>query len=187
MTIRQWTHYWEKGSFIVWLCLGPHWVVCNVWTQVLENNCSRISWLQFITHTQFISNCVLICTEMYNKTFDRNLAKPSCRKWSKGGKIRFCESEGGNGVKIRVHKYTALRGIWEHTPPENFCILNSLKLLLVHSQVHTWLKWEWPEVITVTVAFSGTVLSYCTCQNGESDTSYVNLISIMSVGLMQCL
>ena len=54
---------------------------------------------------------------------------------SRGGKIRFYESKGGNGVKIRVRKHTTSRGVWGHAPPENFCILDSLRLLLMHSQV----------------------------------------------------
>ena len=54
---------------------------------------------------------------------------------SRGGKIRFYESKGGNGIKIRVRKHTTSRGVWGHFPPENFCILDSLRLLLMHSQV----------------------------------------------------
>ena len=42
---------------------------------------------------------------------------------------------GGNGIKIRVRKHMTSRGVWGHAPPENFCILDSLRLLLMHSQV----------------------------------------------------
>ena len=53
---------------------------------------------------------------------------------TKGEKIRFYECKGGNGVKIHVCKHTASRGT-EVMPPGNFCVLDSLRLLLVHSQV----------------------------------------------------
>ena len=54
---------------------------------------------------------------------------------SRGAKYSFIRVRGGNGVKIRVRKYTTSRGVWGHAPPENFCILDSLRLLLMHSQV----------------------------------------------------
>jgi len=34
----------------------------------------------------------------------------------RGGKIKFYESKGGNGVKIGVHKHMASRGVWGHAP-----------------------------------------------------------------------
>ena len=39
---------------------------------------------------------------------------------SRGGKIRFYESKGGNGVKIRVRKHMTSRGVWENAPPRKF-------------------------------------------------------------------
>ena len=39
---------------------------------------------------------------------------------SRGGKIRFYESKGGNGVKIRVRKHTTSRGVWGHAPQKIF-------------------------------------------------------------------
>jgi len=56
-----------------------------------------------------------------------------------GGEIRFYESKGGNSVKIYVCKYTASMGGLGACPLGNFCILDSLRLLLVHSQVHRYL------------------------------------------------
>ena len=53
---------------------------------------------------------------------------------SRGGKIRFYESKGGNGIKICKRKHTASGGLGA-CPPGNFCILESFRLLLVHSQV----------------------------------------------------
>ena len=53
---------------------------------------------------------------------------------SRRGKIRFYESKGGDGVKICLCKHTASRGSGG-MPPGNFRILDSLRLLLVHSQV----------------------------------------------------
>ena len=35
---------------------------------------------------------------------------------SRGGKIRFYESRGGDDVKIRMCKHTASRGVWGHAP-----------------------------------------------------------------------
>ena len=55
---------------------------------------------------------------------------------TQGGKIRFYESKGGGGVKIRVCKHTASRGSGG-MPPRKFCILDSLRLLLVHSHADT--------------------------------------------------
>ena len=52
-----------------------------------------------------------------------------------GGKIRFYESKGGNGVKIHVRKQTKSRGVWGHAPQKIFVFLDSLRLLLMHSQV----------------------------------------------------
>ena len=52
-----------------------------------------------------------------------------------GAKYGFMRVRGGNGVKIRVRKHMTSRGVWGHAPPENFCILDSLRLLLMHSQV----------------------------------------------------
>ena len=56
-------------------------------------------------------------------------------KDSRGAKYGFMRVRGGNGVKIRVRKHTKSRGVWGHAPPEIFCILDSLRLLLMHSQV----------------------------------------------------
>ena len=39
---------------------------------------------------------------------------------SRGGKIRFYESKGGNGVKIRVHKHMTSRGGLGACPPRKF-------------------------------------------------------------------
>ena len=39
---------------------------------------------------------------------------------SRGGKIRFYESKGGNGVKIFVPKHTTSRGVWGHAPQKIF-------------------------------------------------------------------
>jgi len=54
---------------------------------------------------------------------------------SRGGKIRFYESKGGNGVKICVCVSTQHLGGSGGMPQGNFCVLDSLRLLLVHSQV----------------------------------------------------
>ena len=43
---------------------------------------------------------------------------------------------GGGGGETRLFSmHTIARGVWGHAPPGNFCILDSLRLLLVHSQV----------------------------------------------------
>ena len=52
-----------------------------------------------------------------------------------GAKYGFMIVRGGNGVKICARKHTTSRGVWGHAPPENNCILDSLRLLLMHSQV----------------------------------------------------
>ena len=39
---------------------------------------------------------------------------------SRGGKIWFYESKGGNGVKIRVRKHTTCRGVWGDAPQKIF-------------------------------------------------------------------
>ena len=52
-----------------------------------------------------------------------------------GAKYGFMRVRGGNGVKICVHKHTTSRGSGGMPPPENICILDSLRLLLMHSQV----------------------------------------------------
>ena len=54
---------------------------------------------------------------------------------SRGAKYGFMRVRGGNGVKIRVRKLTTSRGSGGMPLPENFCILDSLRLLLMHSQV----------------------------------------------------
>ena len=41
---------------------------------------------------------------------------------SRGGKIRFYESKGGNSIKICMCKHTPSRGIWRHASQGNFCI-----------------------------------------------------------------
>ena len=55
---------------------------------------------------------------------------------SRGGKIRFYESKGGNGIKTCMCKHTASGDVGV-CPPGNFCILDSFRLFLVHSQVAT--------------------------------------------------
>jgi len=39
---------------------------------------------------------------------------------SRGGKMRFYKSKGGNGVNIGVCKHMVSRGIWGHAPQEMF-------------------------------------------------------------------
>ena len=51
--------------------------------------------------------------------------------YPRGGEMSNYKKKGG---RRHVHKHMHTRGVWGHAPPGNFCFLDSLRLLLVHSQ-----------------------------------------------------
>ena len=76
--------------------------------------------------------------------------------------------KGGNGIKICMCKHTVSGGLGA-CPPGNFCILDSFRLLLVHSRVAT---------TSVERSFSQMKLIKTRLRSNLNDKSLSNLMKI---------
>ena len=110
-------------------------VVKNLMLTITHNTgiagCSQVLWLLTERSKTWWLTCFSGCTGVHS-----TLSGLRLESIPKGGGAQQANmrSKGGGKIIFHVRKHMISRGVWGHAPPGNFCILDSLRLLLVHSQ-----------------------------------------------------
>ena len=149
----EWPCYWSKS--------GLYFVSCS---QILFHLCVRVFVCVFV--------CVCVCVCVFVWLF---VIRPSSRKLLNGAKMIYEGKEAmvWTSVCVNIHGiYGAIGGCL----PKNYCILDSLRLILVHSQILGTSSSNLRLLLFLILFGYITVLSYCTCHKCTINNNNYSII-----------